>query len=129
MKKGVLYLNSFYESKSNSDTYRISIARGDFSKIAVVNETMSSLAPSKELFAFAQRSKGKNYNWFATYSIRYCRQLEQDKKAQGDLEKIMEILNSGKDVELLCFCRSYKNCHRSLIGKILENLDYDVIYE
>lgn len=131
-KKGTLYLNSFYESKSNSDIHRISIARGDFSKIAVVNETLERLAPSKELFAYAQTVKKKPYHtyvdWFDTYTQAYKKQIFEDELASKNLYYIEGLLKSGYDVELLCFCRSYKRCHRKIIGEIFENLGYDVIF-
>lgn len=131
-KKGTLYLNSFYESKSNPDLYRISIARGNYSKIAVVNETLSSLAPSKELFSYAQTVKKKPYhnyfNWFDVYTESYKKQLAEDNKAIEELYHIKELLDSGKDVEILCFCRSYKRCHRRIVGDMFKKFKYDVIF-
>ena len=122
--KGKLYLASHYElDVIPSNINIINIARKDMSG---VNDKRISLAPSRELFNWYMNNKN-NVNGFDDYEKVYMNQLKNNKYALNELSSIKNMLESGKDVCLLCFCRNINTCHRSLIGRLFKNKGFDVI--
>ena len=76
------------------------------------------LAPSKELFLWAQEHKHEP-GWFQTYAQWFRRDMEQRPGLRAALNQI-ETLAATQDVLLVCFCADPYQCHRSLIAQELQ---------
>ena len=124
--KGKLYLSNCYNMNHVPDgTYLINIARKDMEDIW---DKRIELAPSKELFTWYINNKNK-VDWFDDYKKIYLNQLKVNKKALNTLSEIREMLDSGKNVCLMCFCKDVTKCHRSLVGNLFVKKGYEVIYK
>lgn len=72
------------------------------------------LAPSKELFLWAQNHKHEA-NWFQHYAAWFKRDMEERPGLREALNRLEEMAK-GKDILLVCFCANPEECHRGLIA-------------
>lgn len=79
------------------------------------------LSPSNELFnTYLHEWKEKQPDqWWVQYSDQFNREL-QTKEKLDKLRSLWKLIQNGKIIALVCFCKDDKYCHRSLIGKFLE---------
>lgn len=129
MIKGKLYLASkyTYELIAPDNSVIINIARKPM-KDSRISEHIIELAPSKELFSWYMANKGID-NWFKEYKKVYKQEIQNNEIALEKMRYIKRILDSGKDVVLLCYCRDVSKCHRSIIGEAYEYVGVEVIYK
>ena len=83
------------------------------------------LAPNKSLYDEAMRAKKAgiyNKNYFDKYyTPTYNKQLNE-RKSLEELTKIINLLLSGKDVVIACWCQSRDTCHTKLIAQQYLNI-------
>ena len=126
--KGKVILASYYdvESYKNCDIV-VNIARGNMEFNGKPIPKRIALAPSQNLFKWYQANK-KNEGWFDKYRKVYLNELKNNKIALDMLTNMRKVLDSGKDICLLCFCKSYTNCHRGILGDLFKAKGYEVEY-
>lgn len=122
---GKLYLANIYTYKNQVpvNSVCINIARKNKDNLKQIIE----LAPSKELFSWYMNNKD-NEDWFKEYKRQYKIEIQSNELALEKMRYIKSLLDEGKDVVLLCYCRDYKKCHRSIIGEAFEAIKYNVTY-
>lgn len=123
---GKLYLANIYTYSKDvpKDCICINAARKSKNGLNQIIE----LAPSKELFGWYLNNKNDE-NWFKEYKRRYKIEIQSNEIALEKMRYIKSLLDSGKNVALLCYCRDYKKCHRSILGEAFEAINYEVIYK
>lgn len=117
MKKGRIVLSNIREH--NTELVTINIARKEIKGIV----QLYSLAPSWYLVS---EFKNNNIDW-ETYTKYYKHELNVRPQVPKVLNAIKYFLNRGIDIQLICFCKSSKHCHRSLVGEIFREWGYEVI--
>lgn len=77
---------------------------------------LKELAPSQNLFNKYNRDwKGTDSSlWFDTYKEQYLRELPM-----SIIDQIVDRVNLGYDVTLMCYCGNEGACHRSILKEIL----------
>lgn len=59
----------------------------------------------------------KSYNW-RKYVIKYCNELKNNERAIKFINELIDRLNNGEDICLVCYERNFKRCHRYILAKI-----------
>lgn len=121
MKKGKLYTSYFAKIK-NGIGIKISIARYNpkWLKDNDISFWFKDLAPNEKLL------KDYKYNGLSwdDYEKRYRNQIETDKMPQ-DLIQLISILDNGQNVTVYCYEKPTDNCHRRILGDIIESMGYE----
>jgi len=82
---------------------------------------MPELAPGPYLyrrFVFEWKNKPVK-EWWHTYKDEFEKELKTKEKINA-LRKLRSLVESGKVIALVCFCKESKYCHRTLIGDLLK---------
>jgi uncharacterized protein YeaO (DUF488 family) len=74
-------------------------------------QQFSRLAPSTDLYHFAMCNKDKDGFW-ELYHEAFNRELLCNEKQVG-LAIIEDMYNQGFEINLMCYCKDPKQCHRS----------------
>lgn len=119
---GNIYLVSINKiSELPEDTIKLLIARKPIANMDKYGiKHVIGLAPSEPLF---NDIKGGKINW-GMYVIRYRMEML---KMMPLLNRVHEHIKQGKNVALICYCKTDKECHRGLLGHYFEEIGYDVI--
>lgn len=147
MNKGYLQLCSL----SNYDKYKDSFDK----KLFIVRNPMKvesskydlihvpELSPSPELFKtyhsrwkkniFTEKEQGYlnligDNDWWQLYYVQFVEEMSNREDMKMNLDRIHELLSSGTNILLVCFCGSHSRCHRSIIGEYFEELGFEVKY-
>lgn len=48
-------------------------------------------------------------------------------KYKEAIDNLLELSNSGKWIQLVCYCKDYSKCHRSVLARYLKTFDIDVV--
>lgn len=62
------------------------------------------------------------------YTPAFVHQIQNDPEAQKALRDMKARSDAGKSILLMCFCPNADMCHRSIIGKMLEEMGAQVKY-
>ena len=126
--KGKLYLGNIRNFKSLSEQgvkcFSITISK----RFDGYMDSLKGLAPSSSLYNWHMANKDRE-NFNDGYYERYFSQVKNSKEAQEDINKVINLLNSGSDVGLICFCNTTDKCHRGIIGKWMEKKGYEVDFK
>ncbi len=102
------------------------------------------LSPSLELFEKVKRWKKEDFrenefnflkktgeypDWWPLYEIAFEKEIRERKDMKKYLKAVEKRLKEGKDVYLVCFCKSVEKCHRGILGKYFAEKGYEVIFE
>lgn len=102
------------------------------------------LAPSKKLYNDAmyrwkklkftkeekeKLSKGKTGTWWDLYEKRFVIEAKTRADFKIAYKRLKEHLDNGNNIILICYCEDGYRCHRSIVGNLLENDGYLVIYK
>lgn len=148
MNKGHIQLCSLSKYKDFKDNYT--------KKLFIVRNPMKvncelygmvhvpELAPSPELYKkyitrwkyneFTQEEEnrlkdfGPGATWWSLYYEQFIAQMHED-YMQVNLARIIELLNQGVDILLVCFCGNLEHCHRKILGDYYASLGYEVRYK
>lgn len=74
------------------------------------------LAPSSELYSLAMLNRD-NPDFFETYKAAFNEELCSYEKQVG--LSLIEELAKSFDINLICYCKDYSTCHRSLVYEAL----------
>jgi uncharacterized protein YeaO (DUF488 family) len=82
---------------------------------------ISELAPNPATFSKYKQTKDidKESAW-EEYVRNYTTDIILNKTKQRYLNRILELLKTGKDVTLICYC-SDEYCHRHILRRYFEN--------
>lgn len=80
-------------------------------------QQFSRLAPSQELYSFAMRNKHKD-GFFELYHKAFKEELLTNEKQIG-LAIIEDLYKQQYEVNLICYCKNPKECHRSDVYEAL----------
>lgn len=83
------------------------------------------LAPSQVLYSFAMENKDSS-GWWDIYKQSFEEELESADKKLG-LGLVQDYIILGFNVNLVCYCSSAEQCHRSLVGAKLQSMGLEVI--
>lgn len=81
-------------------------------------EWMPSLAPSEILLNNYKNNKIS----FTEFKDRFIEELMFRKDLQDDLKSIVEDLQNGNDVCLICCEKDYLDCHRTIVKNHIDNV-------
>jgi Uncharacterized conserved protein len=102
------------------------------------------LAPSEGLYSvtmykwkklkFTKEEKermrvGETGTWWDLYKERFIKEANESDKFKRAYKRLKEHLDSGRNIILICYCDDVTRCHRSIIGEMLVNDGYNVIFE
>ena len=71
---------------------------------------------------------GPGATWWSLYYEQFIAQMYEN-DMQVNLARIVELLNQGIDVLLVCFCGNLERCHRNILGDYYTSLGYEVRYK
>lgn len=79
------------------------------------------LAPREDLFdRYLSEWKGRPASeWWPLYVARFAADLQRE-PARGALRRLFRLVQAGRTVCLVCFCRDGQHCHRRLVASFLE---------
>ena len=127
--KGKLYTSYFSSKKSQG--IKIAVVRFkpdwlDFKDDNIIH--FEELSPSKELFMKHKRlcSVIDNEQAWAYFVGGFNCEIKTKQYMEEYIDKVRTILDSGKDVTLICYEKDSNRCHRSLLAKYFEALGYNV---
>lgn len=118
--KGTLYLN-YYKNQGASRGVRFSISETNPEYSNRVQK-LEGLFPPKLLESYFDR---ESIEW-SVFRERYFEFLITSEKAQEDISKIVELLNSGIDVSLFTWKKSMP-CYKFIIGQLLLTMGFNVV--
>jgi uncharacterized protein YeaO (DUF488 family) len=95
----VINYKDFYVAKDFQNTY-----------------LMKELSPSSEILLDFKKSN----NW-DNYKEEFNEELKDRKDMNFRLNQLLNYLQSGKDIILICMEKNYKHCHRYLLAKWFED--------
>lgn len=128
MSKGNLYLGRISDHRNyvsqGIECFSITLS----SKFDKYMECLKGLAPSGELLSWHKANEDRE-DFREGYYPLYFNQVKYSNKAQEDLKRVTLLLDSGKDVALICFCKSSDRCHRGIIGDWFKKKGYNVVYK
>lgn len=120
---GSLYLRT-YDEMPFEKCVEYNISRKPVNKTC---RALPGLYPTKELLEWALAHKHKE-DWFNTYYFRYMNEVASTSEFLHDIRLIQATLDTGCSVLLRCWCRDKHQCHRYIIGKIINSSGYTVYY-
>ena len=121
----MLTICSLNDFESHESDYNFLIVASMLYKVPNVTQ-FEGLAPSLELFTETLRQKKINENWFERFSQEFRKEMKSPKYL-ASRAMIQELLNEGSDVTLMCYCKDFNKCHRSLVAEDFKNLGYKVL--
>lgn len=88
--------------------------------------TLEGLVPSQDLLRWALECKRNGTkDWFSEYSFRYL--AEALPVFIRDIEIICSRLDSGVNVNLVCWCLSRSECHRYIVENLIKSRGYQTL--
>lgn len=148
MSKGHIQLCSLSKYGNYKDNYtkRLFIVRNPM-KINASNYGMihvPELSPSPELYkkyitrwkynSFTNEEQlkldrlGLGATWWSLYYEEFIEQMDKE-EMQINLNRIIELLEQGTDILLICFCGDLEHCHRKILGQYFASLGYRVNFK
>ena len=121
----MLTVCSLDDFNSHESDYNFLIVRSLLYNVPNVTQ-YEGLSPSLKLFTETLDAKKINKNWFDSFSKKFLKEM-QTPEYQASRFMIEELLNENYDVTLMCYCKDYNLCHRSLVAKDFENRGYQVL--
>ena len=123
LNKGKLYTTYFSKMKK-AIGLKIGIVRFlqkwiDLEKYEMIH--LPQLSPSKKLLL---NYKDGNIDW-EMYTTIFKEEMKSHDMKRA-LNRTQELLDEGKDITIICYCKDRNTCHRSLIGDYFEELGYEV---
>ena len=82
-------------------------------------QQFSHLAPSADLFAFTQANKDTE-GFLSLYHAMYQKELVSNEKQVG-LALVEDLVRTGVEVNLVCYCKDSTKCHREDVYHALLN--------
>lgn len=93
---------------------------------------VQELSPSLDLFWWYCREKKAGAftqeKFDQEYTPRFTAQIRKDEAAQHRLDELVRLDAEGKKIALFCFCPNPAQCHRTIIGKMLEERGANVSF-
>lgn len=83
----------------------------------------------KGIFTSEERKKmenGKTHTWWDLYVEQFQIQMKQA-ECIANYNRLKQLLDEGKNIIAVCYCREYDKCHRSIIAYNLKADGYKVI--
>ncbi|WPS85551.1 DUF488 family protein (plasmid) [Brevibacillus halotolerans] len=86
------------------------------------------LSPSKALFSDTQTWKkcDNKLDWWHLYAERFLKEMKERNDMVRALHRLNMRLRQGELVRVFCYCKDVCYCHRSFIGKDMENRGHKV---
>jgi uncharacterized protein YeaO (DUF488 family) len=86
-----------------------------------------AFAPSPALFQeYRMNWKQKSpEEWWGSYERQFNAEL-QSLEAEIAVEKLRALVESGRTIALVCFCKDSQYCHRSLVAEFLKDRGFIV---
>lgn len=145
MDKGLLFLCSVKDIDKYLELYKfdilLHITRYTKKGVHVGFLHVPQLAPSQSLFSktnnvwkkFKMSQDDAKYlrniksnDWFDLYKRDYLYQIKNDKEMQRYIARVMQRLDEGKNIMMVCYCEDYHRCHRSILGEYIREKGYNV---
>jgi uncharacterized protein YeaO (DUF488 family) len=81
---------------------------------------VKELAPSPGLYReyFTEWRHKDPEGWWPQYKAVFVRELQSLEKL-NKLRELWSLVNAGKVIALVCFCKDANHCHRLLVGQFL----------
>lgn len=123
MRIGQLYLRT-YDEKPFEPCVEYNISRKPVNRTC---RCLPGLYPTKDLLEWALTHKNRE-GWFNTFYFKYMDEVASTPEFLHDIRLIQATLDTGCNVLLRCYCSNYRECHRYIIGKIINSSGYTVYY-
>jgi uncharacterized protein YeaO (DUF488 family) len=98
------------------------VPKAEFASRDYYDTWLPELAPSAELVSFALSAE-TDAEW-ATFVRRYRKEMSTP--AARHLLELLAELSHSTSLAVGCYCEDESRCHRSVLRKLLEELDADV---
>lgn len=118
--KGVIYLNYYAKMGLSGDTVRCRISR-TVPERCRVDYNLEGLYPPAILLKYFKEGR---IDW-NTFRERYADHLMNSDQAQKDIGFLLEKIENGESVTLLCWER-YMPCHRFILGQLFFDAGVEV---
>lgn len=84
---------------------------------------VQELSPGPILFnKYLKEWRGQDpEEWWPKYEEEFIKQLQKE-ETLSTLRQLWKMIKTGKVVALVCYCKDSRYCHRSLVGKFLNNV-------
>lgn len=69
---------------------------------------------------------GKTHTWWDLYKPRFIEEMNERKDFQANYNRLKQLLNEGKRIIAVCYCKEYDKCHRSILAENLKAEGYHV---
>jgi uncharacterized protein YeaO (DUF488 family) len=81
-----------------------------------------SLAPSPHLYKiyFTEWRQRDPEEWWPQYRAEFARELQSAEKL-NKLRELWSLVNVGRVIALVCYCKDANHCHRLLVGQFMMN--------
>lgn len=94
----------------------------------LLNKT--NLQWKKGMFTFDEKEQmkiGETHTWWDLYKPAFLKEIETRKDFQANYKRLKQLLDEGKNIIAVCYCKEYDKCHRSIIAYNLIKEGYKVI--
>jgi len=114
-----LKTKSIYDERQNSDGTRVLVTRfyPRGVKRTHFDLWIHDLSPEAALL---KEYRSNNLGW-REFSRRYKSQMRSSPDSKRAIQSLVEILEMGRNVTLLCYEREGEKCHRYLLKSIIES--------
>lgn len=93
------------------------VPKAEYAKRDFYDVWVPELAPSPALFAWIKSRPMTDANW-RTYARRYRTEMKRPESRR--LIQLLAALSARTNFSVGCYCEDASRCHRSLLGKLLE---------
>lgn len=73
--------------------------------------------------------KGNTGTWYDLYEESFIKESTERKDFQKAYKRLKQRLEAGENAVLVCYCENKDKCHRGIVGRLLEEDGYQVIYQ
>ncbi len=84
----------------------------------------------KGIFTTEERKQmdiGETHTWWDLYKPLFQKEMEERKDFKANYQRLKQLLDEGKNIVAVCYCKDYDKCHRSIIAEKLKREGYNVI--
>ena len=95
------------------------VRKKDYARLNYFDVWLPVLAPSRELVRWAMSRKEWDARTRRTFYARYSREINTNTDARQTVQ-FVAALSRRTDVSVGCYCDDERNCHRSMLLKLIK---------
>jgi uncharacterized protein YeaO (DUF488 family) len=99
------------------------VRKEDYGRLDYYDVWLPLLSPSLGLLRLAQKGIGEEKAW-RLFKSKFLAEMKKPEPRQ--VLNLLAALSRKSDFSLGCYCEKEERCHRSLLRKLLEQLDAEI---